>query len=366
MGAGTLRIAVVGAGSTGLYLARLLLQQGHQVRLLERALRPRTEGCGILLVSSGLAAIAAGEPQLLDRLLASGVPVSRFEVRNLRGDTISDTPAAHDPDQPPSLLIDRPAILAALLDGLPSGVLRCGVEVVSVEQGPQAVEVLLADGERWCGDLLLAADGIHSRLAPQLVPQHRLHYLGDRVWRGVVADDSFCCDGAFYVYARGRGIYVNAFDLGPGADGRSRTHWGFFQEEPLPPDRDSQRRLLQEPVPAEALAKVDPRAAALIAATPPEAVVANWSFDLEPLPQLVQGRVALLGDAGHAMSSSQARGMTAGLEDALCLARALAGAADPLAALQAYERDRLPVVHRYQARSREVSERIGRQARPSP
>ena len=111
---------------------------------------------------------------------------------------------------------------------------------------------------------------------------------------------------------------------------------------------------------------MDPRAAALIAATPPEAVVANWSFDLEPLPQLVQGRVALLGDAGHAMSSSQARGMTAGLEDALCLARALAGAADPLAALQAYERDRLPVVHRYQARSREVSERIGRQARPSP
>ncbi|HBH74592.1 MAG TPA: hypothetical protein DDY43_14465 [Synechococcales bacterium UBA10510] len=83
--------------------------------------------------------------------------------------------------------------------------------------------------------------------------------------------------------------------------------------------------MLREPIPAEALAKLHPEAAALIAATPPEAVVANWSFDLDPLPRLVQGRVALLGDAAHAMSLSQARGMTAGLEDALVLARALDG-----------------------------------------
>lgn len=362
-----LRIAVIGAGSTGLYLARLLLAQGHGVTVFERSPHPRTEGCGILLVSSGVEAIAAGgDAALLERVRSSGLPVRRFEVRNLRGDTISDTPATQEPGREPSLLIDRPAMLAALLQGLPPGSVVGGTELIGWKQNSEEVSAFFANGDSWSGDLLLAADGIHSRVAPRLVADHRLRYLGDRVWRGVVSDDRFCCDGAFFVYARGRGIYVNAFDLAPAADGRPRTHWGFFLEEPLPPSRDQQRRLLQQPIPEEALARLHPEAAALIAATPPEAVVANWSFDLDPLPRLVEGRVALLGDAGHAMSSSQARGMTAGLEDALALAQSLVAIHDPLEALRQYERERLPIVHRYQARSREISQRIGRQGPRQP
>lgn len=361
-----LRIAVIGAGSTGLYLTRLLLAAGHRVRLFERAPRPRTDGCGILLVSAGMEAIAAGgDPGLLERLLLTGQPVRRFEVRNLRGDIISDTPADQDPDRPPALLIARPAILAALLEGLPDGTVVAGSELIGWQQRGESVSAFFSGGDHWNGDLLLAADGIFSRVAPRLVPAHRLNYLGDRVWRGVVEDDSFCNDGAFYVYARGRGIYVNAFDLGVGSDGRPRTHWGFFHEEPLPDSREEQRRLLQQPIPDEALARLHPQAAELIRATPPEAVVANWSLDLDPLPRLVEGRVALLGDAAHAMSSSQARGMTAGLEDALVLAGSLAASpTDPVGALQAYQAARLPVVHGYQERSRLVSSRIGRQTRP--
>ncbi len=147
-------------------------------------------------------------------------------------------------------------------------------ELIGWQQGSDEVSAFFANGDIWSGDLLVAADGIVTRVAPRLVPEHRLHYLGDRVWRGVVADDHFCTDGAFFVYARGRGIYVNAFDLGPGPDGRSRTHWGFFHEEPLPVSREQQRRLLQEPIPAEALTRLD------------------------PLPRLVDGRVGLLGGCG--------------------------------------------------------------------
>ena len=53
--------------------------------------------------------------------------------------------------------------------------------------------------------------------------------------------------------------------------------------------------------------------------------------------------MALIGDAAHAMSSSQARGMTAGLEDALALARALAASPQDLpAALLAYQAEAYP------------------------
>jgi 2-polyprenyl-6-methoxyphenol hydroxylase-like FAD-dependent oxidoreductase len=100
--------------------------------------------------------------------------------------------------------------------------------------------------------------------------------------------------------------------------------------------------------------------------------VANWSFDIDPLPRLRQGRVVLIGDAAHAMSSSQARGMTAGLEDAVELAHTLDpqrtaenGSPPSLEeALQIWEQKRLPVVHGYQERSRAVSARTGRRRPP--
>ncbi len=361
-----LRIAVVGAGSSGLLLTLLLQRQGHQVALFERSPRLRSEGCGILLVRAGVEAVAAaGVAGLLDALLAAGQPVQRFVIRNLRGDLIETSQARGEPGELPSLLIRRQAILEALWRHLDPGSFRGGAELEHWQQDGSGVEARFQDGRTWRGDLLIGADGVFSRVAPLLVPQRQLHYLGDRVWRGVVADGQVLAPGDFLVVARGRGVYANAFDLGPeGASAGSTavTHWGFFQEEPLPASRAEQRRLLQEPVPESALAKIPADLAALIRATPPERVVANWSFDIEPLPRLVAGRVALVGDAGHAMSSSQARGMTAGLEDAVCLARQLAVGAgrDPASALAAYEAERLPVVHRYQERSRAISARTGR------
>jgi 2-polyprenyl-6-methoxyphenol hydroxylase-like FAD-dependent oxidoreductase len=366
-------MAIVGAGSAGLLLGRLLLQQGHTVRIFEKAERVRADGCGILLVKRGVEALAASASDgVLDRILSLGTPVSRFVVRNLRGDLIESAPAQQEPGELPSLLIHRRAILDVLADALPADTLQTGAELLSWRQDSQGpVEALFSNGQRWQGDLLVGADGLFSRVAPLVAPERRLNYLGDRVWRGVVPDGTFCRDGEFFVYARGRGVYANVFDLGHDNQGQPLTHWGFFQEEPLPADREEQRRLLSEPVPEEALAKLPQDLAALIRGTAPEAMVANWSFDIDPLPRLHQGRVVLIGDAAHAMSSSQARGMTAGLEDAVSLAQALLPSTDhrgtPPALvdrLNAWERERLPVVHEYQVRSRAVSARTGRRRPP--
>jgi len=366
--ASPLNIGIVGAGTAGLYLAVLLQRAGHRVRLFEKAPSARTAGCGLLLVKAGVEAIAAGGVDgLLAALLAGGLPVNRYVFRNLKGGEIERHPVERAAGELPALLIHRSAVLEALWQHFDGADFQPAAELVNLEQTPDGVEAHFADGGHWRGDLLVGADGLHSALGPRLLSERRLNYLGDRVWRGVVVDEGFCTDAEFFVYVRGRGIYANFFDLGPGADGRCRTHWGFFNEEPLPTERQERLRRLAEAIPPEALAKLPADAAAVIAATPPEAVVTGYTHDIDPLPRLVEGRVALIGDAAHAMSASQARGMTAGFEDAEALARHLAAAGgDVRTALLAYDQERLPVVHRYQNTSREISNRTGRSSPGRP
>jgi 2-polyprenyl-6-methoxyphenol hydroxylase-like FAD-dependent oxidoreductase len=349
------RIGIIGAGTSGAYLATLLAQQGFQVNLFEKAPYARTDGCGILLVQAGMEALNQGNPEICKKIINSGDPVSRFEFRNLRGGVISSEPVIYEQNELPGMLVHRKAILEALLDVLPQDCLHFSAELESVKQTDKGVIAYFKDGSHWEGHLLVGADGIVSKVRKFVVPGVELYYLGDLVWRGVVPDNKFCPEGNFIVYTRGRGIYANFFQIGGG-----RTHWGFFIEK----DQEGTEVGALQPrdinIPPKELVKLPEDARAVIESTPPEQIVCRYSYDIEPLPQLYKGRVVLIGDAAHAKSSTRARGMTSGWEDALSLSRYLVAEADVAEALEHFQAERLPIVHEYQRSSRQLSQRIGR------
>ncbi len=355
MHASSCRVGIIGAGTSGVYLASTLARQGYQVDLFERAAQPRTDGCGILLISSGLEALQKGNPRLCDQLLKAGSPAKKFEFRNLRGGVANSEQATYGPNEIPAMLIHRRAILETLLDDLSPQLLHLNAEFASVTQTEQGVTAHFKNGQSWEGDVLVGCDGIFSKVRDAVVPNIEVSYLGDLVWRGVVKDETFCPDGDFIVYMRGRGIYSNFFDLGQG-----QTHWGFFIEREQSESERGTHRPEDTAIPPQELEKLPHDARAVIESTPPQDIVTNFSYDIDPLPQLHQGRVVLIGDAAHAKSPSRARGMTAGFEDVLALAHHLNQGTTIEQTLAQFQAERMPIVHEYQLSSREVSRKTGR------
>jgi 2-polyprenyl-6-methoxyphenol hydroxylase-like FAD-dependent oxidoreductase len=358
------RIGIVGAGTSGVFLARLLLEKGFQINLFEKSPYPRTDGCGILLVQPGMAALHQGNPEICQRIIQGGVPVKHFEFRNLRGDVVNAESVKYTEGELPGMLVHRKVILESLLQGLPHQCLQVNSELISITQTVNSVIAHFKNGTYWEGDLLVGADGILSKVRPFVVTGVKLSYLGDLVWRGIVEDPTFCPEGHFIVYTRGRGIYANFFDIGgaaPAIDKPKQTHWGFFIEKELSEQEQGILLPQDSTIPSKELAKLPADARAVIEATRPENIVSRYSYDIDPLPRLYQKRVVLIGDAAHAKSPTRARGMTSGFEDALALSRHLTSHATIQDILAAFQSERLPIVHEYQRTSREMSRTIGRQ-----
>jgi 2-polyprenyl-6-methoxyphenol hydroxylase-like FAD-dependent oxidoreductase len=90
-------------------------------------------------------------------------------------------------------------------------------------------------------------------------------------------------------------------------------------------------------------------------------VLRNDVWELtDPLPAHHHGRVALLGDAAHAMTPFQGQGACQAIEDALVLATTLGPDPDPLRALPAYTAARLPRTTAIVTGSRRVGSLVAR------
>jgi 2-polyprenyl-6-methoxyphenol hydroxylase-like FAD-dependent oxidoreductase len=247
------------------------------------------------------------------------------------------------PDAGPPLLANHRADLQRVLARhVPGEQIRTGSEVTGVRQDGDGVTVTCRDGGEMRADLLVGADGIHSTVrrsvwpdAPEPVFQRIL------CWRGVTEPGAVWPVSGFQTW--GRGARFGAHPLIG-----ERVFWFLTvrQEQPgLRFDDDlgelsARTRGWHEPIPA------------LLAATPPEAVLCHDIYDLDPLPSYVEGRIALLGDAAHAMTPFLAQGACQALEDAVVLAAEAAQASSLPQALDRYDQARRPRTQQVQRMAR--------------
>ncbi|MFB7654638.1 MULTISPECIES: FAD-dependent monooxygenase [unclassified Streptomyces] len=323
---------VVGGGIGGLAVAIGLRRIGWEVTVVERASLLEDAGAGISLAANGLRALdelGVGEAvRDASRGQYSG------GTRTPRGGWLArmDGSALEKAVGAPIMGIPRSTLHRLLRDSLPAPSLLIGAEAVSVEHiDPGTVQVGFG-ATVLDADLVVAADGIGSRVRSRLFPDHPgpVHS-GSAVLRAITEHAVDLRTDFELTWGRGAEFGHIAF-----LDGRAEWHAvlnlpaGTRFADPL---AELRRRFhtWHDPIPA------------LLDATRPEAVLHHDVNELRtPLTSYTAGRIALLGDAAHAMTPNLGQGACQALEDAVTLAAALDTGPTVEAALARYNAERRP------------------------
>lgn len=345
-----LSVAVIGGGIGGLAAALSLLRAGVDVHVYEQAAALGEIGAGIQISPNG--ARMLHRLGLAEALAREGVrPLAVHQRRWDDGRTLQRAPLRDTIERAfgaPYYHFHRADLLAVLAGALPPERLHAGHRLVAAADRGDRVEARFENGTRVDADILVGADGIHSRVRQIVFGADTARFTGCIAYRGLVPAERLAHLGlevASNNWMGPSGHFVHYYVAG----GRLMNFVAVREEEAWTRESWMDRGAV-----ADALGLFEgwhPQVRAIIGAVDE---TYKWGlFDRAPLERWSVGRITLLGDSCHAMLPFMAQGAVQSIEDGATLAACLAAAdGDVPGALARYETLRRPRATRLQEMSR--------------
>ncbi len=318
-------VEIVGAGFSGLTAACALAQRGWSVRVHERSDQLRTTGAGIYVYENGLRVLEAVGAY---EAAVAGAPMAHTrEVRDDRNRVIS----VHRWTCSRVFSIVRQNIINALA----AAATKAGAEIVTGSAAATATaagELAFVGGRRLKADLIVGADGSNSSVRDSL---------------GLIAKRKYLVDGCIRLLMDKTPEERHSTD-----GGKTIEYWSGTRRVLYTPcseadiyialtmlDHDEAGKAV--PVGKESWKRAFPHLETLIDRIGEQGRYDR--FELIKLRRWSDGRVAIIGDAAHALPPNIGQGGGCAMMNALSLAVHLDRQPDVLAALDTWERYERPI-----------------------
>ncbi|WP_435258751.1 FAD-dependent monooxygenase [Thioclava sp. FR2] len=332
------QVTILGAGIAGLAVAQALALRGAQVTILEQADAIREVGAGLQVSPNGAAVIKAlGLAAALEK---QSVRATAVELRDgLDGDLVTRLEVARlRPDQGYHFLHRADLVEILLAGARAAGVeLRLLQRIESVDVSGRKPTVTTAQGAVFEADLLIGADGLHSRTREALNGKVAPFFTRQVAWRALIPGNP--SDPAVAEVHMGPGRHIVSYPLRGGSlrnivAVEERNRW--VEESWSLRDDPMELKLAFE--------SFGPRVRGWL-----DQIQDVWLWGLFRHPvartwfkSMPEGAAVILGDAAHPTLPFLAQGASMGLEDAWILASNLAGHDTLAAGLVAYQSARAP------------------------
>ncbi|WP_183573044.1 FAD-dependent oxidoreductase [Mucilaginibacter sp. X5P1] len=345
------KVIIAGGGMAGLTLALFLKKAGIPVAVYEAYPEFKNSGLSFTIAPNGMQVLA--ELGLSTAIIKSGNIISAFEFKNAGGGRIARIRTGHGEQYgQPSVMISRYTLHKALYGAaLAQGIaVNYGKKLIAINERGEMVTALFEDGTQVNGALLIGADGIHSATRQLIFPDApKPAYVGFYGTGGIldikdINNDETLNKGDLTL------VYGNAGFFGYGFDKPDEILWWSSLEVPenevksfVTNNTDDQirNRLL------DLFADYHHPVKELVAKT--KQFAQTISYQIAPLDGWHKGRVILIGDAGHALSTTSGQGASMAFEDAMFLAKLFKdnGIANYQQIFKLFEAERMPRLKKF-------------------
>lgn len=306
-----MRALICGGGVGGLSLAVALQRSGYKVTVFERHRELRTTGHGLNLWPNAVRCIyKLGMKDIFDLI---SIAIDHYTTIDTNNEILHTKDIKHWNEKygAPSTGVKRLALIEMLARYTGFENIKFNHKLIDYEDKGDKVRCYFNNGKMIEGDLLIGADGIHSKVRQIMQGKidYHLHSFHAYRWRGIVSIQDITFDPMANLQVYGGDAFFGTLGVGDG-----KAYW--YASGPGLNDRKSFEECY--------MSWWKTHVPQTIEATSDNDIMQTKLEDLATLPKRwTVGRVTLLGDAAHPMMPDMAQGASQTFVDSYVLGQCL-------------------------------------------